>query len=595
MPMENNARKIQHGILDLSGWDLETDGIVKLDGDWEFYWNRFIQPDQFYQENPPLPDGYIYGPHPWNDFKYQGKPLDGAGFCTYRLRIVSDHFPSVVTLDINSLSTSYVMYINGTEVAKVGQIGTSKNEMTAEYRPVIVSFAPEGNVMDVVIQMSNYHHSQGGLWDKITLGTEKEIRLNHNSGTALFLLIAGSLIIIGLYHLAMYSLNNYTKSPFFLGILSINLGVRSLITGDMTIYYFIPSIPWELLVRVEYFTVVIGISVFVLYQYNLFKEHFNKTVLYIVLGVTGIYTAVILFSSAYFFTSILDYYLIINGIFILYALIVNIQAIIYKNESAWGFMVAFIILMVSYINDTLNAMEIITTGYFSSIGILAFIGIQAVTLSAKLTGAFRTVEKQNFELTIHREKLEEHVKIRTEELEKANTRLKKMTVIDALTQIPNRRRFDEYIDTEWARLKRVKQPMSLVLCDIDYFKKYNDNYGHQQGDDCLEQVAQALKNSVKRPGDLVARYGGEEFCSVLPNTPTEGAEKIAEEMRKNIQSLKIPHEKSDVSEFVSISVGVAEMTPADNNKAAELIELADKSLYSAKDSGRNCVICLSGD
>lgn len=587
--------KVRQGVLDLGTWNLFTDGSVNLNGEWEFYWNRFIEPARFYQINPPVPDGYIKVPSPWNGFIYNDQAIGGVGFSTYRTKIISGNFPAVVTFEIGVLSTGYVMYINGNEVASAGRIGKNKDEMVAEYCPHIVSYTPEADELDVVIQVSNFYHSKGGLWSHVSIGAKSFVQSDHNFSNALFLIVAGSLIVIGLYHLAMYSINRYTHSPFFLGVLSILLGIRTLITGDMTIYYFVSSIPWELLVRAEYLTVVIGMPVFVLYQYNLFRERFNKTVLYAILGVGGLYTIIILFTSAYFFTFVLNYYLFITAFFIVYTFIVSTRAIIHKDEGAWGFMIAYIILMLAFINDALNAMDIIITGYYSSIGVLALIITQAISLSVKLAEAFKTVDRQNIELKHHREQLEDLIKDRTKELEKANCRLKQLSTIDALTQIPNRRRLDEYIDVEWTRLKREKQPMAIIICDIDYFKKYNDKYGHQQGDDCLEKVAKALKNSIHRPADLVARYGGEEFCAVLPNTPKVGAEKIAEEMRRNVQALKIPHEKSDVSKYVSISAGVAVMVPIDNRKAAELIELADQSLYDAKGSGRNCVSCIAID
>ncbi len=585
--------RLENGILELHDWNFFSGGVINLDGEWEFYWQKFLQPIQFIGPNPPSPTGFVKVPLSWNTFSYQGEPIGGKGYGTYHLKIISNTFPSVLTFDINSISTSYIMYINGNEVSRAGHISKDKKGVVPEYRPNIISYAPQKGILDIVIQVANFHHADGGMFDRITMGSEKKIRFNHNSSAALHLFIAGSLIIIGLYHLAMYPLNDITKSPFYLGILSIILGIRALITGDITVYYFIPSIPWEILIRVEYFTLTLGIPVFVLYQYDLFKEHFNKQALYTIFGISGLYSFAILFTPAYFFTGLLEYYLQFTVIFVVYTFVVNILAIKHKSEYALGFLFAYIILMITFINDALYAMEYISTGYFSPVGILAFIAIQAVAMSVKFTGAFKTIELQNIALNRHRETLETTVQERTAELEKANIVLKKMTVIDALTQIPNRRRFDEYYEAEWSRLKRDKKPMSLILCDIDFFKKYNDHYGHQQGDDCLEKVAQALKKSVHRPADLVARYGGEEFCAVLPNTPMVGAEKIAAEMLANVQKLEIPHAESDVSKFVSISIGVGQSIPGEGLSPAELIELTDKGLYTAKSKGRNCVICLS--
>jgi diguanylate cyclase (GGDEF)-like protein len=161
---------------------------------------------------------------------------------------------------------------------------------------------------------------------------------------------------------------------------------------------------------------------------------------------------------------------------------------------------------------------------------------------------------------------------------------------DSLTQIANRRRFDEYLDQEWQRMAREGAPLSLILCDIDFFKTYNDTYGHQAGDNCLQQVAQAISFAVKRPADLVARYGGEEFAVILPHTDAQGSAQIAEKIRSQVQVLQIAHAGSQVSQYITLSLGVASTVPAYESSPAVLIAAADKSLYQAKAEGRDRVV-----
>lgn len=176
------------------------------------------------------------------------------------------------------------------------------------------------------------------------------------------------------------------------------------------------------------------------------------------------------------------------------------------------------------------------------------------------------------------------------QLKSANRELKKMAVTDGLTQIPNRRRFQEHLDTEWRRMKRDKQPLSLIMCDIDHFKLYNDNEGHQAGDRCLKKVAQAIKKNLKRAGDLVARYGGEEFAIILPNTLSAGAEVLAKQIQGAIKKLKLPHANSPVSPNITISMGIGTLFPNSDSLPRQLINQADHALYEAKENGRNCII-----
>ncbi|TAF07850.1 MAG: diguanylate cyclase [Nostocales cyanobacterium] len=180
-----------------------------------------------------------------------------------------------------------------------------------------------------------------------------------------------------------------------------------------------------------------------------------------------------------------------------------------------------------------------------------------------------------------------------ERLEVANQELKRLANIDGLTQIANRRCFDEVLFQEWKRLQREKLPLSLILCDIDFFKTYNDTCGHPAGDECLKQVAYIINQTVNRPADLVARYGGEEFVLILPNTDAEGAVRIAEKIQSQITNAAISHLSSKVSKYVTLSLGIATLIPHAQTSPEYLIAQADQALYQAKQAGRNCFFIAS--
>jgi len=170
-----------------------------------------------------------------------------------------------------------------------------------------------------------------------------------------------------------------------------------------------------------------------------------------------------------------------------------------------------------------------------------------------------------------------------------NDQLRSMALIDGLTGVANRRRFDEAIIADWRQCFRDQKPLSLILVDVDYFKRYNDRYGHQAGDECLKSVAHALAESVRRPYDLVARYGGEEFTCILPSTGISGALEIAERMKEYVLALNIEHFDSDLGQVVTISLGVATVIPSGDFKLQDLLDAADKQLYKAKQAGRGRV------
>lgn len=167
--------------------------------------------------------------------------------------------------------------------------------------------------------------------------------------------------------------------------------------------------------------------------------------------------------------------------------------------------------------------------------------------------------------------------------------LKRLSLVDGLTNVSNRRHFDETLDNEMRRVLRTQSHLSMLMIDVDYFKPFNDHYGHGQGDQCLIQLAQAMQAEINRPMDLLARYGGEEFVVLLPGTGLEGACQVAEVLRQSVSSLQIPHVASPVAQQVTISVGVASRALNDARSTSEFLKQADQALYQAKQSGRNQV------
>lgn len=180
-----------------------------------------------------------------------------------------------------------------------------------------------------------------------------------------------------------------------------------------------------------------------------------------------------------------------------------------------------------------------------------------------------------------------------QKLQIVNQELQKLVIEDGLTKLANRRQFDRVLEHEWNRCRREGIPLCLFLLDIDYFKQYNDHYGHLAGDFCLQQVAQVLQNVIQRGTDLVARYGGEEFAVILPNTDSNGIVHLAEKIRQEVEALKVDHLESGVSSYVTISIGVASLIPIEDITPKTLVFQADQALYKAKNNGRNCIFIAS--
>ncbi|MFC6669371.1 diguanylate cyclase [Marinobacterium aestuariivivens] len=208
----------------------------------------------------------------------------------------------------------------------------------------------------------------------------------------------------------------------------------------------------------------------------------------------------------------------------------------------------------------------------------------------------RRVLKLNDQLRqdlVRRINTEKQLRVEKQRAETLAEKLYELSSIDGLTEIPNRRYFDELLADEWSRALRTETVLSLIICDIDYFKDFNDHYGHLLGDECLKAVAHELDMHARRAGDSVARFGGEEFAVLLPGTSLEDAMRLADQMREAVKALGISHRASKVSDLVTISMGVASLVPSMESNPRQLLKEADEALYLAKDQGRDRVVCAA--
>lgn len=282
------------------------------------------------------------------------------------------------------------------------------------------------------------------------------------------------------------------------------------------------------------------------------------------------------------------------GIMLILILGIGLYCAFKRQRSAYFFVAAFAIFCFGGVIGIMTALKLLPVNLITMNALQFGSALEMLMLAIALADRFNVIRREKEEaqqrlvenLKSSEHILEARVAKRTAELQILNRKLEALSITDGLTGIANRRRFDAVLASEWSRAERLNQPLALAILDIDWFKKYNDRYGHQRGDQCLVSVAGILANTVCRTGDLVARYGGEEFVFIAPSTDGSVALDMAKKVCEALKKLALPHEMSKVG-WVSVSIGVAAMIPKQGVAPNILLKAADEALYSAKEQGRN--------
>jgi PAS domain S-box-containing protein len=386
------------GVLDLTNWDFRWDGLIDLSGEYAFYWKQHLNPLDFSKPILPQKTGFIRVPGYWNSYEVNGKTLPGDGYATYRLKILLNAQKEPLALKFLSMGTAYTLFLNDQKISSVGIAGNDRETTHPRYLPQVVEFKPETNQMDVIFQVSNFHHRRGGPWEVIRLGEEKEIQKIREERLCFDLILFGSIFIMALYHLCLFALRKTDRSFLYFGVFCFLIMLRLLTSGERYIVYFFPNIPWEIVIKTEYLSFYLSVPLLVLFAQSLFPQEIPKRILNLIVPVGIAFSCSVIFTPARIFSYTLQAFQIITIITIMYGLYVLIVASIRKRTGAFVFLLGFIVLALSAINDMLYVEKIIQTGYFAPFGVFIFIFSQALLLSFRLTHAFEIAERQYKEL-----------------------------------------------------------------------------------------------------------------------------------------------------------------------------------------------------
>ena len=395
----SEAPVARNGVLDLTRWDFSVDGSIALSGEYGFFWNRLVSPSDIIQSQETDLDGFILVPKSWNGYETQDGPVSGSGYATYYLHIKMPETARNLALKIFDFATAATVFVNGNEVYRVGVVGASPALTAPQFRPAVVTLGDLWTDIDLVVHISNYAHRKGGMWEKMMIGTADQLQKSRNTQISYDLVLFGSIFMIGLYHLGIYILRRNELSPLYFGLFCLLIALRLISTGERYLLEAIGSIPWELLIKLEYLSYYLAVPVFVQFIYSLFTERFSRQLCRIFIIIGLVFTASVVLSPARLFSHTLLIYQLFTVAIFVYAIVILISASIKMDKTALVFLAGFSILFLTALNDILHSNNVISTAYIVPAGLFVFIFSQAFLLSLHYANAFETIEKQQASLT----------------------------------------------------------------------------------------------------------------------------------------------------------------------------------------------------
>lgn len=380
------------GIMDLSAWDLSSRGTIDLDGEWEFHWNRLFTPDDFRLQPRPGPVEYMSMPRYWNGQTIAGQKLPGHGFATLKLTVRLGGRKNIVALYVPQLFTAYRLWCNGRLLTSNGKTGTDRAHSVPQFLPRMIIFVADSDTLELVLQISNFHHPNGGMWTSIRLGNDTRLvsERRHVAGFNSFLL--GGLLLMALYHIGIFLFRRQDRASLFFGILCLVMAVRVPFEGDRLIITNLSWLSWEISQKITYLTFLSSAFITNLYLYYLFPDIYSRKLVRIstVIGVVFCLSVLVLTTQYYYYTRYPNY---ANMLFwMLYDMYVIVRAVMMKKEGAVYLVGGLLILLPLVWIDILYYDRVIDFGNVSIFGVFVFTMSQALLLSERSSKAYSRIE-----------------------------------------------------------------------------------------------------------------------------------------------------------------------------------------------------------
>jgi adenylate cyclase len=524
--IQSEKPEIIRGSLDLSEYPLELQGEIRLDGQWEFYWNELLEPKDFTNNVLSEKRTFLQIPGNWSDVNnYQAH-----GFATVRL-IVSGLNPEIrYSLYIPEMITSFRFFIDGREVYRNGTVGRDSKSGRPQFLPGTVSFESPNGTMTIICQISNYDHRNNGIWRSIKLGTESTIKNSYRKNLLLEMFLSSVLLAISIFHIGIFFYRSEAKAELLFGLTCLILFFRTMTTGEQLINVLIPAFPWEIARRMEYSPFYLLAPLFMTFITSLFPEESVKTLnrifitLFSILGAFYIILPVRITNYAILPAEML----LIAGI--LYAFVILIRALAKKRSHSLSIITAFTILAIASINDILFSQGLISTMYLAPLGFILFIIIQSQMLSRRYAHSFRKVQMLSHQLKDINESLSRFVPFQFLDY------LKKNSILDVNLG------------------DQVLENMTILFADIRSFTALSEVMSPEENFKFLNSFLSQVVPVIREQGGFVDKFIGDAIMALFPSTPDK-AVKAAIELQNAVKRYNEARNRAGYRE-ISLGIGI---------------------------------------
>lgn len=502
------AQSVSRGVLDLRNADLET--IHFLDGEWAFYWNRLVNPLELRSPESvqiaatapasEKPDTFAEVPDDWNGLKLGNHTLEGTGIATYYLRILLPEEHPPLSLKLLDESSAYALYVNGKLYGENGQVSRTEENYIPSYRTRLFELQEKGQVLDLVLHVANFGHRKGGLWERIRIGPQDKIRQYREGRIVFESFIAGTLVIMGFYHLGLFYLRRKDLSTLWFGLFCLIIVLRLVLIGERLLHGIIPLGWWETLLRLEYLSVYGGVTTFIAFVHSLYPGETSRRFLQVLLAISAGFACFVLVTPTLLFTPSVDYFQFVLLTAIAYAVGVFGLAIYRKREGAIFVSVASLVLCATVVNDLAYNQQLIRTAQLVAVGLFVFIFIQAFILSIRFSRAFSTIESMKDNLQQYNQAYSRFV---PEEFLKY---LHKESILDI-------------------RLgDQVQETMSILFLDIRDFTQRSERMSPAETFGFINEYLGRVGPLIRDHDGFIDKYLGDGLMALFPGKPGDAVE-----------------------------------------------------------------------